>query len=245
LLSFLIFGHAAYLCFVFGAVIFCILQALTRKYNSITLLVFTSVLITICASVARVYPYGGVRQCLFLAPILALFAGVVFADLLQRLKGTLQPVASVALMVLILLSLYRGVLQRWPYQEFEDTQSVIKELARSSAPNDQVWVNHDAVAAFEFYLPKKDPRFIYGNFHADAEDYIPELFGSIDRHSDRLWLVFSHLEQPSDRAEEQLIVNSLHASWDVHELVAATNAELYVAHRRDLDSPSTAPEPHD
>jgi uncharacterized membrane protein len=232
LLSFLIPGRVIDLCFVVGAFSFCILQALRRKYDTVTLLVLTSVLITICASVARVYPYGGVRQCLFLAPVVALFAGVAFADLLERIKGSLQPVAIAGFMVLIVLSLFRGTLKEWPYGEIEDTRSILKELAKSMAPNDQVWVNHDAVAAFQFYLQRKDPRFIYGKFHADANEYNPELLGSIDPHSDRLWLVFSHLEQASDRGEEQLIVNSLRPGWDVHSVIAPTNTELYVAQRR-------------
>ncbi len=232
LLSFLIPGRVIDLCFVVGAVIFCVLQARSRKFDTITLLIFASISITICASVAKVYPYGGVRQCLFLAPVFVLFAGVAFADLLERIKGSLRPVAIAGLMALILLSLFRGMLKERPYGEIEDTQSVLKELAKSMAANDQVWVNHDAVAAFQFYLQKKDQRFIYGKFHADANEYNPELLGSIDPHSDRLWLVFSHLEQPSDRAEEQLIVSSLQPGWDVHSAVSATNAELYVAHRR-------------
>jgi uncharacterized membrane protein len=232
LLSFLIPGRVIDLCFAIGAVIFCVLQARSRKFNTITLLTFASVSITVCASVARVYPYGGVRQCLFLASVLALFTGVAFADLLERIKGSLQPIAIVGLMALIILSLFRGMLKEWPYGEIEDTQSVLKELAKSMAPNDQVWVNHDAVAAFEFYQQKKDHRFIYGKFHADAKQYNPELLASIDPHSDRLWLVFSHLEQASDRAEERSIVSSLRTGWDVHSVIAPTNTELYVAQRR-------------
>ncbi len=260
LLRFLIPGNVVDLCFVFAAIIFCIAQALTRKYEPITLLAFTSVSITMCASVARVYPYGGVRQCLFLAPGLILFAGVAFADLLQRVGGSIerdlleanrlvtngktaavrrvlpitwQPVVAVGFLALIVLSLYRGTLNERPYAEYEDTLSILRELARSSAPNDQVWVNHDAVDAFDFYLQgERDPRFIYGKFHADPKEYIPELFGLIDPHCDRLWLVFSHLQQASDHFEEQLIVNSLRSGWDVQSVIAPTNSELFVAHRR-------------
>jgi len=233
LLSFLVPAHMVRLCFVVGAVIFCSARVLARKYDSITLLGFTSVSITICASIARVYPYGGIRQCLFLASPLALFAGVVFADLLQRLRRTLRPVATVALLALICFSGYRGIRSQRPYREYEDTQSILKELARSSTPNDQVWVNHDAVEAVDFYLQGKNHRFVYGKFHGDApEEYVPELLTSIDRHTDRIWLVFSHLQQPSDHAEEQLIVNSLRSGWDIHSVLAPTNAELYVAHRR-------------
>ncbi len=232
LLSFLLVGRIIRLCFIIAAVISCIAQARARKYEPLTLLAFTSILITICAAVVRVYPYGGIRQCLFLAPVLTLFAGVVFADLFQRLKTFRRPVVTIGFMILILISGYRSMLSAWPYAEVEDTRSILKELARSSAPSDQVWINHDAVQPVEFYLQKKDQRFIYGEFHKDPQEYIPELLGSIDRHNHRLWLVFSHLEQPSDRSEEQLIVNSLRSGWDVRPVMAPTNAALYVAYRR-------------
>jgi hypothetical protein len=232
LLRFSIPGHVVDLLIIVAAVIFCFAQLFARKLDLITLLLLTSFSITMAASVARMYPYGGVRQCLFLAPVLALFAGVVFADLLRRLRGPARPVVTVAVMTLIVLSLCRGVQMESPYKEFEDTKTILRELARSIGPNDQVWVNHDAVDAFKFYQGGLDPRFIYGRFHVNASEYTPELLGSIDQNSDRLWLVFSHLEQPSDRAEEQLIVNSLRQRWEVHSVVAPTNAELYVAYRR-------------
>jgi uncharacterized membrane protein len=252
LLQFLIPGHVVNQFLVFAAVIFCVAQVLTRKFEPITLLLFTSVSIIMCASVARVYPYGGIRQCLFLAPVLALFAGTAFEDLLQRLVGSLQParlrgslqmLATVTFMALIVLSLYRATLSWKPYGEYEDTLSILRELARSSTPNDQIWVNHDAVEALDFYLQGKDSRFIYGAFHADPQKYMPELLGSIDPHRDRIWLVFSHLQQPSDHAEEQLIVNSLQSEWDVRSVIAPTNTELFVAHRRASVEGATIPAP--
>ena len=237
LLKFLIPEHVIRLCFVFGAVIFCIRRIVTRKADSITLLVltfvFTSLSITICASIARAYPYGGVRQCLFLAPVLALFAGVVLADLLQGLRGSLQPVATLVLLALICISGYRDILWQWPYGEYEDTRSILRELDRSSTPKDQVWVNYDAVESIDFYLQGKDHRFIYGKFHGSApQEYVPELLGSIDPRSERIWLVFSHLQQASDRAAERLIVNSLRSGWDVKCVIAPRNASLYVALRK-------------
>jgi 4-amino-4-deoxy-L-arabinose transferase-like glycosyltransferase len=237
LLSFLMPGHVLGLCFAVSALIFCILQALDRKSNTITLLLFTSVLVTVCSSVARLYPYGGLRQCLFLAPVFALFAGVAFADILERIKGTLQPIAVIGFLAVIVLSLFRATLNEWPYREVEDTQSILKELARSSAPNDQVWVHHDAVAAFEFYQSEKDPRFSYGKFHADAKEYLPDLRKSINPHTNRLWLVFSHLTQAGDQAEEQLILNSLSSDWNVQRVIAPSNTALYAAYRK--SSPGT------
>ncbi len=232
LLNYFMPGRVVTACFVIAAVIFCVTQAWKRRLELITLLVITSVAITACASLARLYPFGGIRQCLFLAPGIILFAGVAFADLLQRFKGSWQPIVAVGFVAVILFSGYRGLLRQWPYGEYEDTLSILWELAKSSAPNDQVWVNHDAVDAFSFYMPQKDPRFIYGRFHADPKEYIADLFGSIDRHCNRIWLVFSHLQQPSDYVEEQLIVNSLRSGWYVQSVIAPTNTELFVAYRK-------------
>lgn len=232
LLIFFIPEHVVRLCFVLVAVIFCVVQARNRKIDPVTLLVFNSLVITFFASLAKLYPYGGIRQCLFLAPGLILFAGVAFADLLQRFKVIWQPIVAIGFLAVILISGYRGVLSQWPYGEYEDTLSILRDLARSSAPNDQVWVNHDAVEAVDFYLQGKDPRFIYGKFHPDPKQYIPELFASINPHRDRIWLVFSHLQQPSDHFEEQLIVNSMRSDWDVQSVIAPMNTELFVAHRR-------------
>jgi hypothetical protein len=233
LLSFLMPEHIVRLLFLVGAVIFCIAQARSRKVDSITLLLFTTTTIMICASVARMYPYGGIRQCLFLAPLFALFAGIVFANLMQSLRGTMQTAAVIALLGIICFSGYRSIRWQSPYDEYEDTLSILRQLAKSSTSGDQVWVNHDAAEAIDFYLQGGDRRFVYGKFHGDApQEYVPELLGSIDRRTDRLWLVFSHLQQPSDYAEEQLIVNSLRRGWDVHSVIRPTNAELFVAERK-------------
>jgi uncharacterized membrane protein len=239
LLSFLIPGQVIAVCFVLAATLFCGAQLRTRKIQTITWLALNSLAITSAASLLRLYPYGGIRQCLFLSPVIILFAGVAFAESLQRLSPSLRPPLSVAFMAVILLSGYRGLLKQWPYGEYEDTNSILRQLAKSSAPQDEIWVNHDAAEAVSFYRQSEskgqgqnnDPRFVYGQFHKNPQEYLPELKAEIDPHEDRVWLVFSHLEQPSDRSEEELIINSLGPGWDVRRVIEPTNAALYVAHR--------------
>jgi uncharacterized membrane protein len=232
LLSFFMPGQVIALCFVIAAVIFCVARALNRKVDPIMLVVFASIGITLLASLTKLYPYGGIRQCLFLAPGLTLFAGVVLDDMLHRVRIRWEPIVTVGFLAVILLSGYRGMLKQWPYGEYEDTQSILRKLDRLSVPNDEVWVNHDAVEAVDFYLQGKDPRFVYGTFHKDPNEYIPELSAEIDPHRERIWLVFSHLQQPSDHFEEQLIVGSLRSRWDVEEVLEAMNTELFLARRR-------------
>ncbi len=232
LVEFVIPGRVAYLCFLLAAFVYILLQAIRKKVSTVTVLLFASLAVISGAALARLYPYGGVRQCLFLAPGLALFLGVALAEVLQRIKPPFQMSVTAVVLAVVVISLFRGTMKQWPYGEVEDTQSILRYLEDNSSPGDQVWVNHDAVPAFDFYLPTRDPRFVYGVFHADAKDYIPELFSLIRPDTSRVWLVFSHLSQASDRGEEQLIVSSMSSGWDVRRVVAAQNAELYVAERR-------------
>jgi hypothetical protein len=228
LLRFLLPGRVVGLCFVIGAIIFCVGQVRRRKCDPVAILTFTSVLITIGASLARAYPYGGIRQCLFLAPVLALFAGVAFADLLEGFRGPHRQAAVLGVMALIFLSGGRGILKSSPYGEVEDIRSVLKELEQSSAPNDQVYVHPGASPAVDFYVQGKDRRFVYGKDHYyHPQEYVPELLASIDRHTDRIWLLFAHSHGP----EEKGIVDSLRSGWNVQRVFAASGATLYVAHR--------------
>lgn len=195
------------------------------------LLLISSFAVVIAASVTHVYPYGGIRQCLFLAPIVILYAGWICARALTWFPKNQTAFATLGVLALIGISGWRGIARQWPYGEFEDNQALLRGVERFSAPKDQVWVQHDAVDAFEFYLPKGDPRFTYGKYHADSNAYIPDLLGSVRPTTDRVWLAFSHLEQPRDRAEEQLILNKLAANWKVQEELSAPNVELYEAMR--------------
>lgn len=232
-MSFFIPGQIVAVCFLLAAIVFCWRQIRARRVETITLVVFLSFSLTIFASVIQIYPYGGIRQCLFLAPGLVLFAGVAFSDAVQRLHGRVQQIAVFAVLLLIFFSGYRGLLKQWPYKEYEDTVSILRELSRSSKPTDEVWVNHDAVEAVDFYLQGRDHRFVYGRYHKDPREYAPELLASIGPEHDRLWLVFSHLEQPSDLSEERLIVQSLSPEWNVRPVLSPTNAALYLAQRSD------------
>lgn len=238
LLRFMIPERLLDIAVVLSIAIFCVAQIRRRTMHPALLLTLLSLGITIGASIAKVYPYGGVRQCLFLAPGIALVAGIAFADLVQRIKVPRQrEVATVAalgiIVVSLLVSLYRGNRKnQFPYGEYEDIQSVLAPLNRGLAPQDQVWVNHDAVPAVRFYRRMKDGRFCYGKYHADPQQYIPEVRAFAARRTQRMWLIFSHLQQPSDRAEEQLIVHSLRPGWDVHCVAAPRNAELYLANRK-------------
>lgn len=229
LLIFLIPLRLVALCFVIGAAIYCIRYARARKYEPLALLVFTSVLITMCASVVGIYPYGGIRQCLFLAPVMTLFAGVVFADTLKQFRGSWRSFGSLALMSLILFTGYRSLRRPSPYAEVENISRVLTALHHSIAQGDRVYVYYGAKPALDFYWPRLGPNFVFGKSHRDdPQKYVPDLLGLVGPHTSRIWLVFSHVYD----SEEHEIVDGLRSHWNVRRVVAATGAALYVANRK-------------
>jgi uncharacterized membrane protein len=236
LISFCIPGPHVVLAVILVGVVVVSVQLWRRTVATITLLLITSFAVTILASFRHVYPYGGVRQCLFLAPVLILFVGSVLADLLLFARPSHRSAAAFVVFGIIAISGARGISGQLPYIEIEDTQSLLHELAAASAPGDQVWVNHDAVDAFRFYLPAGDARFTYGKYHPNPNDYMAELLASVSPQTTRLWLAFSHLEQPSDHEEEQLILKTFPAEWKVEKRVSAINAELFLARRTTLQA---------
>ena len=137
-------------------------------------------------------------------------------------------------MVLLLTSLYRGNLNnQWPYGEYEDIQSVCQPIEPRPGAQDQVWVNHDAVPAVQFYQRTKDSRFCYGKFYPRRPSAVHPGSACVRCSADAAHLAdLFHLQQPSDRAEEQLIVHFLRPGWDVHCVAAPRNAEIYMANRR-------------
>ena len=238
LLGFFIPSHHLVIAIILVGVVVVSVDLWRGKVATLTLLLITSFTITILASLRHLYPYGGVRQCLFLAPVLILFAGSAFADLLLVVRPSYRSVPAFVVLGILVVFGARGIPRERTYSEIEDTQSLLRELAAASEPGDQVWVNHDAVDAFKFYLPGGDARFTYGKYHANPNDYMPELLASISPRTTRLWLAFSHLEQSSDYAEEQLILKTIPAEWKVEKRVSATNADLFLALRKLSQSPA-------
>lgn len=200
-----------------------------RKWDPTFVLAFSSVSVAIGASMVGVYPYSGTRQCLYLAPSLILAAALSLNYLIERLKGFDRPVATVAILAVIALSGFSDIRNSNPYQEVEDSQTVLKHLARSISHGDEVYVYHGARPAIDFYQKTYDQGFIYGENHGDnPNEYLTELLNGVSQQTEKLWLVFSHMV----REEDQLIINGLKSQWDIDMVVSAPGAALYVGKRK-------------
>jgi hypothetical protein len=200
-----------------------------RVFPPVLVLAMTSIGVVVCGGLLHVYPYGGVRQCLFLSPILCLLASESLVQLTARFKGVSGSLAFAAISCVVIVS---GILQirlMQPYEEIEDIQTVLHQLEQRIAPGDAVYVYSGAVPAVDFYLRERDPRFSFGNFHREApEQLAPEMLAGIGPGTDRVWIVFSHIHD----SEDSKLLDALLNNWQVDRVASSTRSALYQAVRR-------------
>jgi hypothetical protein len=186
----------------------------------------------LAAALGHAYPFGGVRQCLYLAPLLCIAAGVGLEQLLVPLKG-FQNIVCMALIATICAVSARGSLSKGnPYENVEETPAILARLSQKAAAADDVYIYYGARPTVEFYVEgDKRKGFIFGKSHrVRPQEYAREILEKLPSRSDRLWLVFSHLNFDEDR----LIVRDLQlagAAWTVTEQLRANDAVLYEATR--------------
>ena len=229
LITFLLPGLAAAAISVI-AILFSLADSFrARIVSPLTILACTSCGIVLAGSLLRLYPYGGIRQCLFLAPLLCLFASASLVHLADRIPARASVLALAAIAGLVVIS---GVLQirlLKPYAEIENIQPVLLSLRGHIQPGDAVYIYPPAVYAVDYYVRPRDPRFIYGDYHQQApQDYVPQLMGGLNPEANRLWIVFSHVF----RDEDQRILHDLSSDWNIVLVRSVTGSSLYLATRR-------------
>lgn len=200
-----------------------------RTVPPLTVLAFTSVGIVLVCGTLHVYPYGGTRQCLFLAPALCLFSAISLVQISNRFTEAANKAVFGAFVFVVLASGLAQFRSFKPYSEIEDIQQVLRGLQARIQSGDGVYVYSGAVPAVDFYVKERDSRFIYGDFHRQApEMYVSEILTSLAPKTERLWIVFSHVQQD----EDQRIVHDLSANWNVNSALSVTGSSLYLASRK-------------
>ena len=208
-----------------------------RELDPVFVLACTSCGIVVVCALLRVYPYGGIRQCLFLAPILILLAAQSLSTMIGKAHGLTR---NITLAIVVLVIGVSGVLQirsLKPYAEVEDMQRVLGALRSQIRPEDKVYVYPGAVFAVDFYIKDRDPRFIYGDYHQQAPSLLAaDAIKGINANTTRLWLVFSHIYKD----EDVHVIHDLSDSWNVSTVTIVQGAMLCLAVRNaksDVDSP--------
>ena len=237
LATFLLPGRLAALI-SFLAILFYLFSLLrSHSISPIATLASFSFAGALACALLHLYPYGPIRQCLYLSPALCLVASESLVKLTDRFALMPKRIIFLGIVCVVALSGVLQVRSEAPYSEIEDIQSILIPLRNQIGPQDQVYVYSGAVPAIDFYWKGHDPRFIYGDFHRDApEKYLLEAVNGLRPETRKLWLVFAHIYQ----SEDQEILQEFNPGWDLHKVVTAKGSALYVGLARTTRSDEIA-----
>ena len=183
------FAFPAKRVFLFAFVALFLLAAKYRPGVKIFSLFLTPVLVVLAAACARLYPYYGIRQDIFLMPMIYVMAGLGFESLLRLGKGKWIAIGLIVVLGFMGFSATKSYLEE-PGEE--PLKGVIASLDGSLKPDDEIYIHYSAKPAFDYYFRSNTNKKIYGvRCHQDTEECFKQLDGILDSKN-RLWLVFSH-----------------------------------------------------
>ena len=193
---------AAVALVAFAAVALAWLLKRRWRLDAIALLAALAVGLAICAAVLGAYPYGGIRQCLYLGPIIFLVAGGAFHSLAVEAAGLarrewLAPGLAVVVAAAIALAGAWAVRMRQDYLYYSDPsmKQVIAALEEFEREGDAVYVSHREILRLRFYKPSKPDNYRYGRVFCPGADWrvcVPEMLDEMFRalgDSGRIWLI--------------------------------------------------------
>ena len=195
-----------------GIGIFLIVSFWKARLGAITILFLISLAVAVVAGLILAYPYGGLRQCMYLAPIVLLASGHALHSVavdLSRLtrRAWLVHLAMVLIASIIALSgtaavtgsgVYRSI---WQETRIEHLVLTLEEQEREG---DVVYVESQAVASVKFYHKGWRDNYCYGSINsrdwqrgprdwtrAPLEVCTDYLFGK-SPEAERMWLMVTY-----------------------------------------------------
>lgn len=201
------------------------------------------------AAVLRVYPCGGIRQCIYLGPILFLGTG----HALHRATNILFPrrLRLICLTLVANIVMFCGIASIRaddPYREIEDSKVHIA-LEEQAKEEDMIYVSARATQAFQFYFKRKPDNYYYRScFPKDsAEKCVEDIVNLINleyslypSRKKRMYLAFHAFFRT------EAVLQMLKDRWSVHvkEVFRGAYTSLYLvtnlhrlANRADLGDP--------
>ena len=146
-----------------------LVAAFLRKFQdgAIAVLFSFCIAVSVGAAVLGIYPLGGIRQGIYLGPIVFLAIGLAFHWTAGRLssltrRGWTRHVLLVAMAGATVLAGVSAMRQDSPYQTRENIESVLAVLKERVREEDMVYAGWGAVPAMQFYQGNEERS---ANYH--------------------------------------------------------------------------------
>ena len=216
--SFLVLG----LLFLIGLLASALESRRTGDYGPLTYLL-VPVLLALAAASFKLYPYGGIRQDMFLLPMVYVFAGLGLGWLLHAKHR--QAVAIIVALLAVAGAL-NPIARYWRTPGPEDLRPVVAALDSSFREGDRIYVYYGAQPGFAYYHRRHLEAQVDGTENRNApEAYLAEVESLLDLHS-RVWMVFSHCFSK----ECDFIPDQLATRYSVNLIAVGEGTKLYLAH---------------
>ena len=181
-----------------GIGIFLIVSFWKARLGAITILFLISLAVAAFAGLILAYPYGGMRQCMYLAPIVLLASGhalhSVAVDLSRLTRRTwLVHLAMVLIASIIAISGTVAVTGSGVYRETR-VEHLVLTLKEQERAGDVAYIEPPAVASVNFYHKGWRGNYCYGGISSRdrTRDYFEVctdyLFGKLP-DAERMWLM--------------------------------------------------------
>ena len=225
-----------------------------RRRDALALLALFAIGVSLCAALMSLYPFGGIRQCLYLGPIVFLAGGSAFnsfADYTAAVarRAWLAPAFTAAIALGITLAGATAIRQDAPYTTYLQKwdvgmKQILAALEEREQEGDAVYVYHYEIPAMEFYKKEKPANYFYGktlcwgvSYSAApgaecAHEALDEIF-RVFNTSRRIWLIHNKSSLPEEvAAHSQEVIVEEAAAYGWTELHLITNFDELAANIR-------------
>ena len=192
-----------------------------RRLDAITTLALLSVGAALCAALLTFYPMGGIRQNIYLGPVIFLAAGVSIHWVTESLagltrRGWLAPALVGAAAGAIALAGVGDLLRDSPYEKPYNAKAVLAYLEENGAAGDVVFVTHFATLSIKFHQAEKPSNYHYGEQRCWTD------FAECLRELERLVLALPEAPNRIFLVHERLSLERLEVMGEQVELLGET-----------------------
>ena len=194
-----------------GFGVYIIVSIGKRRLDAVAILFLFSIAIAGCAALLRVYPYGDIRQCLYLAPIIFLAFGyalhsiAVDASSITRRAWPAHAGMAVAAVVIAFIG-GSAIRDGSPYEDSQNVDGVLDALREGVQEGDSVYIVATLSSVVHFYNPQKPSNYYYGTacvYPGDLQGCVNNILKSVHAQVDRLWVVaYEHRTPKLEMLEE-------------------------------------------
>ena len=220
-----------------GFGVFVIVSVMRRRLDAVAILLLFSIAIASCAALLRMYPYGGIRQCLYLVPIIFLAFGYalhsIAVDTSSLTRRGWPAHVGMAVAAVVIAFIGGGAIRDGSlYEDSQNVDGVLDALMEGVQEGDSVYFALTLPQVVHFYIQQKPSNYYDGKgcvYPWALQRCVKNIVKLAYTQGDRLWVVgYEHRTPKLEMLEE--LHEEFHGMDAVRIVVEGfdNSAKLYV-----------------